>query len=415
MVLYFVVYYSFSEQDTILDTHECYYYSQMVESWGVPPDTLMMLRDLKNLQMMGGIYIEGEKVWAYPADFTNEGFISYSDSEYLGDIHGIQIPLYVAFGDLGDLMAAVVSNENYDFYLAIEWTTPSDLVLRFFPASILTLVFMVILFSVIRQYLMPIQQMKRRISTLEKGDLRSQIPVKGDDELASLARTINQLINDIRLLLQHKQALLADVSHELRTPLTRMRLIVEMMPPHKNNDKLNQEIHFLESIISNLLFSDKLSMPYTNLDLESHSIGAFIDQIVAMYPAAEEKIVVKEGVPMMSIRFDKTKMRVALRNLIDNALKYGISGKSVEISARYFKNTILIVVRDFGKGINPEELNELTKPFYRGQNPDNRKKSGFGLGLSITNKIIKAHRGKLLVERKLGKGSTFTLAFPADL
>ena len=415
LVMYFVVYYSFSEQDTILDTHECYYYSEMVASWGMPPDTLKILHDLRNLKMMGGIYKGGQKYWSYPADFDNTGFSSYSDSDYLGRIHDINIPLYVAFGDLGDLLSALVINGDYDFYLTINWQPPSDLILRFIPASILTLIFMIILFSTIRQFLMPIQLMRWRILALEQGDLRTQIPVKGDDELASLTRTINKLINEIRVLLSNKQQLLADVSHELRTPLTRMQLLLAMIPRHKNITKLKQEIHFLESMISNLLMSDKLSMPYADLDLTSIRLSDFIENIVALYPTGEERIVIRENIPATLVRFDQTKLHIALRNLIDNALKYGSSDKPIEISGRIFNSSILIVVRDFGKGIPHEELAELTKPFYRVKNPETLIRSGFGLGLSITRKIAEAHQGRLIIESKLNRGSTFSLAIPAKL
>lgn len=412
LVNYLVVYFSFSEQDTILDTHECYYYSQMVQSWGVPPDTTKMLEDLKNLKMNGGLYRRGEKIWSYPEDFSSEGFEGYSSSDYLGELHGIDIPLLVTFGDLGELLATHIRNGPYEYYLTINYIPPSDLLLRFVPASIITLSFMIILFIFLRRYLFPIQLMKKRIGELEKGDMRSEIPIKGDDELADLSKTINTLIRDIRELLVNKQQLLSEVSHELRSPLARMQLLLEMMPEHRNRTRLKQEIVFLETMIANLLLSDKLSMPYTNLELQSTDLKEFIDKVVALYPESDTKIKVMTRIPQASILVDVTKMRIAFRNILGNALKYGSSDLPIEVTCRIRNYTVYLTVKDFGEGISREDLKKITEPFYRIKSNTGKQKSGFGLGLAITKKVLQAHKGQLVVDSEPGVGSTFSLIFP---
>ncbi|MBC8479397.1 MAG: HAMP domain-containing histidine kinase [FCB group bacterium] len=412
LVNYLVVYFSFSEQDTILDTHECYYYSQMVQSWGVPPDTTRMLEDLKNLKMNGGLYRRGEKIWSYPEDFSSVGFEGYSSSDYLGELHGIDIPLLVTFGDLGELLATHIRNGPYEYYLTINYIPPSDLLLRFVPASIITLSFMIILFIFLRRYLFPIQLMKKRIGELEKGDMRSEIPIKGDDELADLSKTINTLIRDIRELLVNKQQLLSEVSHELRSPLARMQLLLEMMPEHRNRTRLKQEIVFLETMIANLLLSDKLSMPYTNLELQSTDLKEFIDKVVALYPESDTKIKVMTRIPQASILVDVTKMRIAFRNILGNALKYGSSDLPIEVTCRIRNYTVYLTVKDFGEGISREDLKKITEPFYRIKSNTGKQKSGFGLGLAITKKVLQAHKGQLVVDSEPGVGSTFSLIFP---
>ena len=91
----------------------------------------------------------------------------------------------------------------------------------------------------IQRYLRPVQLIKERVFALEDGDLESEIQILGnDDELASLSRAVNEMIKDIRYLLNQKQQLLLDVSHEFRTPLARMQLLIEMLPKHKNIGKL---------------------------------------------------------------------------------------------------------------------------------------------------------------------------------
>ncbi len=410
MVVYFVVYLSFTEQDTILDTHEFYYYSKMVESWGMPPDTTKILKDLLNLKMIGGVYKGGEKIWSHPKDFSNQNYQEFSDSKYLGELYNISIPLYVTFGDLDNYPAARVENDGYTYYLAIDFESPSEIMLRIVPASILTVFFMIILFLFIRRYLYPIKLMKKRVLALEQGDLNSKVPIRGEDELADLSKTINKLIDDIKSLLTKKQELLADVSHELRSPLARMQLLIEMMPPHKNTTRLRQEVNFLERIISNLLLSDKLSVPYKTLNLKEVYLPDFIDKIIARIPQSSSEVKVLGDIPDIHICVDETKMRLAFQNLVDNALKYGHSDKPVELSCARRNKAIIFSVHDFGPGISEENVKKLTEPFYRV--PSDRQKEGFGLGLSITKKIVEAHGGKLIIHSVPGEGSTFIVEIP---
>jgi len=413
MVIYFVVYLSFTEQDTILDTHEFYYYSHMVESWGMPPDTTIILKDLKNLKMIGGIYKEGVKVWSFPNDFSREGYLEYSDSQYLGDLYEIQIPLYVTFGDLYQLPAATVENGDFIYYLAINFESPSELMLRMVPASILTLAFMIILFLFLQRYLYPIKLMKRRIFALEGGDLDSTITIRGEDELADLSKTINKLIFDIKSLLTKKQNLLADVSHELRSPLARMQLLIEMLPTHKNAIRLKNEVRYLEQIISNLLLSDKLSVPYKNLELSEVGLPDFLDRIIARIPQSSSEIKVVGEIPNIKLKIDSTKMGIAFTNLLGNAIKYGRSSTPIQIVCNADNLYFSFIVQDFGTGINPDDLKRITEPFFRVASE--RQKGGIGLGLSITQKIASTHGGDLLIQSEVGKGSVFTIRLPASL
>ena len=106
-------------------------------------------------------------------------------------------------------------------------------------------------------------------------------------------------------------------------------------------------------------------------------------------------------------------MMLAIRNLLDNALKYSDNAQSQHVCEILFqvKNNVLeISIKDFGKGIKKEEIPKLTEPFYRADKENDIK--GFGIGLTIVKKVIEAHSGKLIIESKYGKGSTFKLQLP---
>ena len=114
--LAFITNQSYTEQDTILDAHEFYYYSQMVESWGNPPDSTKILTDVKNLQLMICVYSikqDSAVFWKYPKSFSPKKYFSYSDSELMNDLWAVDIPLYVSSGEMGSLPVIYVENGLY--------------------------------------------------------------------------------------------------------------------------------------------------------------------------------------------------------------------------------------------------------------------------------------------------------------
>ena len=182
------------------------------------------------------------------------------------------------------------------------------------------------------QYLLkPIKLMRKRISSLRRGNLRSKIPVISNDELADLSKAMNTMIEDIRSLLGEKEQLLLDVSHEFRSPLSRMRLLIELIPEHSNQKRLVDEIVFLEGMVSNLLLSDKLSIPYSNLEYSHIKTSDLIRRTLRVVGADINRFSINNMVPNLFIAVDETKMIVAVRNILDNAIKYGDSKKIIFI------------------------------------------------------------------------------------
>ncbi len=389
----------------------------MVSSWGIPIDTTKIEEDLNNLKMMCIIYKDNSVVWHYPESFLPQqlDYTSFSDSKFLGEMYNINISHYISFGEIGHYTAAHADNGVYKYYLAIDYTPKSDLWIRFIPAAIMNLVFMFILYLVFRRYLKPVYLMRNRVDALEKGDLESKIPIIGEDELASLSKTINRMISDIKDLLEKKQLLLSDISHELRSPLARMRLLSEMLPKHKNTAKLKIEIAFIDDIISNILLSDKLSTPYSNLEITEVYVDNLVAKVVAMFPNSEESIKVISSLHNDKISLDETKISLALRNLIDNAIKYGGNNNPIEIIINSIDKYLEITVKDFGSGIGQDEIEKITAPFFRRDIHKSKRIRGFGLGLSITKKIVEAQGGKLKIESEKSQWSKFTLCLPKKI
>ena len=395
----------------------------MVSHWGNPPDTNYVLKEINNLQMWCGIFnrnvdaagksFPGKKYWSNLPDVINVNDVIYwTTSHYFKELYGIetQLLVYFAEAEINSMPVTIVDNGEFLFYLVIDYIPPSDINNLIF-AIILSILFIVSLYFFISLYLKPVQLMKKRIESLEDGDLTSTINIIGEDELAELSRSINQLIADIKILLDEKHQLLLEVSHELRSPLARMQLLIAMVPKHKKITKLKEEIDFLEVMISNLLLSDRLSLPYSKLELNKFKIHNIVNKVISMFPTKYQRIKIDNKIPNEQIIIDETKFILALRNLLDNALKY--TPDNVEVKFIIAKNkNIEFQVKDLGIGISKENIEKVTEPFYQAEQTVSTK--GFGLGLTISKKIIEAHKGKLIIKSEKGRGSSFILQLPAN-
>tara|TARA_B100000212_G_scaffold331918_1_gene299605 strand:- start:1606 stop:2355 length:750 start_codon:yes stop_codon:yes gene_type:complete len=247
---------------------------------------------------------------------------------------------------------------------------------------------------------------------LEKGNLDSKIDVIRNDELGYLTRIINKMIQNIKSLLNQKQQLLSEVSHELMSPLTRMQLLVELTPDHKNKYKIKNEIVGLRNIISNLLLSDKLDIPYSNLNLEKTNFSHFLDKIIAKYPDSSNRIVVKNSFPKINLNIDALKINIAIKNIIDNAFKYSSKNSDVIIFSYIKQKHVIVSINNQGNIISAKDIEKIKDPFVR-VNKDSSIQ-GFGLGLAIANKIVLAHNGKLEIVSNTNDGTTFSFYFPIN-
>ncbi len=409
-----------------LEAQEAYLYSQMVESWGIPPDIDLIKTDIKNINLNCAIFTiqedwnyetnqYGTPYWTSVKNFPESIFSPWTYYEDFAE-EGISLPrdtngdtTFVQLGLINQTNATAVTYSDYVYYFGSNSPPPPGEELDWGLSIAAIIMLIIILYISLRNFLAPVLLMKQRVYEFENGDLDSNIPVKGNDELASLAKSVNKMTENIKILLNQKQMLLLDVSHELRTPLARMQLLVAMIPEHKNTIKLKEEIALLEGIISNLLLSDKLSTPYTDLDLSRISMPRLMEKVKEMFPDNDNKIKIMTEIPNVTLEVDELKMMLAIRNLLDNAIKYSEFNNEHQCEI-YFKidnNILSISIKDFGRGIRTEELPKLTTPFYRVEKEKNVK--GFGIGLTIVKKVIEAHNGKLIIESKYGKGSVFTL------
>ena len=190
-----------------------------------------------------------------------------------------------------------------------------------------------------------------------------------------------------------------------------MQLLIAMIPEHKNLTKLKEEVEFLEGMIGNLLLSDRLSRPYSKLDLQKFSTQDIVGKVMEMFPTKRYRVNINNDIPDEQLYIDETKFSLALRNLLDNAFKYSKPQDNADIELTIVKNNdIEFQVKDSGIGISKADINKIPQPFFQANQTVSTK--GFGLGLTICKKIIESHKGRLSIESELEEGSIFTLHLP---
>jgi len=278
-------------------------------------------------------------------------------------------------------------------------------------------------FLIVRRMLRPLDDIRAGARRFGAGDFSQPIPVRHahkPDELGQLAATINTMGEDIRQMLDAKRALLLAISHELRSPLTRARLNTELLP--ESDDVLPQRQALLRDLqemsaqITDLLESERLSSPHAALQREPVDLPALarevLDELSARHARAQEThIEVPADWPMLAL--DRARMRLLLRNLLDNALRHGAhTSHPPELLFSVAAGEVAVSVRDHGPGVAEDQLHRLSEAFYRPDSARTRGAGGVGLGLYLCKLVAQAHGGRFEV-RNGTPGLVVTVTLPA--
>jgi two-component system phosphate regulon sensor histidine kinase PhoR len=217
----------------------------------------------------------------------------------------------------------------------------------------------------------------------------------------------------------------ANASHELRTPLASLSGFIETLQGPARGDAAARD-RFLGIMVDQArrmsrLIDDLLSL--SRIELNEHLRPQTVVDVVAIVgvvcdtlaPLAKERsvelVVTGKEKPLL-VQGDRDELTRLFENLIENALKYGGSGKRVEVRLSQEVTEAVVAVRDFGPGIASEHLPRLTERFYRVDAQTSRAEGGTGLGLAIVKHILSRHRGRLSIESELGKGASFVARIP---
>ena len=261
-----------------------------------------------------------------------------------------------------------------------------------------------------------VNRLTRRLSSLRQGveqfgagELSHRVEVGGSDEVAAVASSFNQAASRIEALVRSHQSLLANASHELRSPLARMRMAVSMLDAASpaQRESLKREIDLnvaeLDALVEEVLLASRLDAARDTLRQDPIDLLGLVAEEAARVSARVEGGAV-------GVQGDERLLRRAVRNLIENAQRYGSGAIDIVLTTEV--GDVEVRVCDRGPGV-PHPLRErIFEPFYR--LPGHAETAGgVGLGLSLVKQIAERHRGSVRCEPREGGGSCFVLSLPA--
>jgi len=279
----------------------------------------------------------------------------------------------------------------------------------------------------------PLLKMRQSAQAMARGDYSCRVDVKSQDEMGSLATSLNTLATELQekitaleQLDKTRREFVANVSHELRTPLAIIQGYNEALMDGLDSTEAerqkyladsHEEILRLRRLVTEILDLRKIEAGGVELKKVDFSLAQLAGQVLQQFQAlaADKRIsATLEADPgAYTINADPDRIKQVLINLVDNAVRATPVGGLIKVSLVGTEDTVQVSVTDTGPGIPVEEQALIWERFYKVDKSRTRTGGGTGLGLAITKQIIAAHGGSIGVSNQLGQGSTFYFFLPA--
>jgi two-component system, OmpR family, sensor kinase len=264
--------------------------------------------------------------------------------------------------------------------------------------------------------LAPLRLLRDTARSITESDLTQRIPVRGDDELADLARTFNEMLDRLEEAFASQKAFISDAGHELRTPITIIRGHLDVMgdDPQERRETLElvaDELDRMGRLVNDLLLLAKASRP-DFLQPETVELDDLTHELYAKASALAERDWRLAGVATGRIVADRQRLTQAVMNLSQNAVTHTEAGDAVELGSELRNGSVRLWVKDTGPGVPEPEQARIFERFVRlGRAPGGE---GSGLGLAITRAVAEAHGGRVELDSRPGDGARFTVIIPTE-
>ena len=267
------------------------------------------------------------------------------------------------------------------------------------------------------------QELSASMRIVAGGNYRHRMQTSGTDEVAELGNEFNELTERLEDTERQRQQFVADASHELKTPLASIRLLSDSIVQTENMDvdtirefvtDIGNEAERLQRTTEKLLALSRLDDDIQVVPEPVDVKQVALDALVLLRPLASERQVhitsfLDDGCVALATVDD---MFHIVFNLIENAIKYNVSGGTVNVTLHAVEETVVFTVEDTGIGIPESERFNIFNRFYRVDKARSREAGGSGLGLSIVHDAVRAHGGSIAVGPNQPQGSRFIVSFP---
>lgn len=279
----------------------------------------------------------------------------------------------------------------------------------------------------------PLKQAAATSEQLAEGHLEQRIPERGEDVVATLARSFNRMaenlqrqITQLANLSRVQQRFVSDVSHELRTPLTTIRLASDILydsragydaPSARSAELLKMQVERFEVLLADLLEISRMDAHAADLSGEPTNLVALVREgIDSLGGLAEETgsvILLHTPGGYVDVDVDARRIARVVRNLLANALEHG-EGRPIDVTIDSSQGAVAVGVRDHGIGMTPQDAERVFDRFWRADPSRQRRIGGTGLGLAISLEDATLHGGTLEVWTRRGGGTNFVLTLPRE-
>jgi len=309
-----------------------------------------------------------------------------------------------------------------------------DLILSLILAIGSLVVTLILSFVLTRSIIGPIMQLHKATKYVESGNFGTRVDIKTNDELEALGKAFNKTTEVLEGIEEERKQLdraktefLSITSHELRSPMTPMKAQAQMLLKGyfgKLNKKQQESVNTilrnttrLDTLINDMLElsrieAARLKFVFKKTDL-TESVKSLVNEMKGFMPEKKIKLTANIG-KLPVIEVDPDRVGQILRNLVNNAIKFTPEKGSIEVDVEGKIDHILFSVKDNGIGIKEGEESHIFEPFYQIEHAMQRKVGGTGLGLAICKGIVESQHGKIWIESKEGKGTTFYFTVPFE-
>jgi len=249
----------------------------------------------------------------------------------------------------------------------------------------------------LRRITRPLAALTRRVENFaQTRAIEGQLEPSGPEDMRRLIVAHNAMESRIAAMLDEKDVMLGAIGHDLKTPLAALRVRIETVEDPAERAKMAATIEDITRSLDDILTLARVGRP--GEPLERTDLGALLASVVEEYEDRGEPVVLEDG-PRLAAPLRQTWLRRALRNLVDNAVRYGDRAR---VSLERDGAEAVIRVEDDGPGIPQDEIAAMLEPFARGDASRNRVTGGAGLGLTLARAIAEQHGGRLSLENRTG-------------
>ena len=343
-------------------------------------------------------------------------------------LDGLTEPAIVVGQDL--VISGVGKYEFYVVFSLSQQEKTMDLIFNYLLLAgfVLTLLIGTTTYFVMRRLIAPIENAAKVAEELTKGNLDLRMDFQGEDEIASLGYSFNEMavslqqqISRLENLSKLQQRFVSDVSHELRTPLTTIRMASQVIYATRDSfeptvarsaELLISQIERFESLLTDLLEVSRFDAQAAVMEIEETDLVALVKETIDYVHPSQDRIVNLQAPssPIM-VDVDPRRIKRIIRNLISNALDHRENQK-IDVRIVETENEVSVGVRDYGTGFNYTDRKMLFERFWRADSSRARSTGGTGLGLSISLEDAKLHQGEIDVWGERGRGAHFVLTIP---